>query len=156
MQAKGVIKKQVPWAQSRSFFYWRLRRRLAEFDIAKRIHAVSKSSSSSSAALDKGYRKKYIAKFQEWFAASSSADPSVLESDRGFVEWAKENSSKIDDFVKKESNVLLKAALTATMTSLLDTANGDPQILAEALKGLSASRAEQFLNLLKASAGSDN
>jgi acetyl-CoA carboxylase/biotin carboxylase 1 len=38
MKAKGVIKKQVQWSQSRSYFYWRLKRRLIEFDIANKIH----------------------------------------------------------------------------------------------------------------------
>lgn len=35
MQARGAIRKIVPWASSRSFFYWRLKRRLAEFELRK-------------------------------------------------------------------------------------------------------------------------
>lgn len=41
MKAKGVIKKQVQWSKSRSYFYWRLKRRLIEFDIANKIHGKS-------------------------------------------------------------------------------------------------------------------
>merc|ERR1711998_59121 len=37
MAATGVIAKEVPWSQSRSFFYWRLRRRLAEFHIRTQV-----------------------------------------------------------------------------------------------------------------------
>merc|ERR1739838_523378 len=37
MQAVGVIRQQVEWKSSRSFFYWRLRRKLAEFDLRKKI-----------------------------------------------------------------------------------------------------------------------
>ena len=31
MEAKGVIRRQVQWKESRAYFYWRLRRRLWEF-----------------------------------------------------------------------------------------------------------------------------
>jgi acetyl-CoA carboxylase/biotin carboxylase 1 len=37
MRAKGVIKKQIMWSQSRAFFYWRLRRRLHEFQMANEV-----------------------------------------------------------------------------------------------------------------------
>ena len=37
MKAVGVIRQQVDWKTSRSFFYWRLRRKLAEFDLRKKI-----------------------------------------------------------------------------------------------------------------------
>jgi acetyl-CoA carboxylase / biotin carboxylase 1 len=37
MKAVGVIEKEVEWGQSRSFFYWRLRRRLAEFDLRRQL-----------------------------------------------------------------------------------------------------------------------
>ena len=37
MAAKHVIHGTVPWRRSRSFFYWRLRRRLAEFALRKHV-----------------------------------------------------------------------------------------------------------------------
>ena len=37
MKAVGVIEKEVDWADSRSFFYWRLRRKLAEFDLRRKL-----------------------------------------------------------------------------------------------------------------------
>lgn len=37
MAAVGVIRRAVPWAEARSFFYWRLRRRLAEFHLRKEV-----------------------------------------------------------------------------------------------------------------------
>lgn len=40
MEARGAIRKAVPWAESRSFFYWRLRRRLAEFDLRKQVRQL--------------------------------------------------------------------------------------------------------------------
>ena len=35
MLAKGVIRKIVPWAESRRYFYWRLRRRLREEELVQ-------------------------------------------------------------------------------------------------------------------------
>jgi acetyl-CoA carboxylase/biotin carboxylase 1 len=37
MKAVGVIEREVEWSTSRSFFYWRLRRKLAEFDLRKKV-----------------------------------------------------------------------------------------------------------------------
>jgi acetyl-CoA carboxylase/biotin carboxylase 1 len=37
MLAKGVIRAPIPWERARGFFYWRLRRRLAEFALRRRI-----------------------------------------------------------------------------------------------------------------------
>ena len=37
MKAKGCIREIVPWKRARSYFYWRLRRRLIEFDWRRKI-----------------------------------------------------------------------------------------------------------------------
>ncbi|CAN0446954.1 unnamed protein product, partial [Hapterophycus canaliculatus] len=37
MEARGAVRKVVPWSASRTFFFWRLRRRLAEFDLRKQV-----------------------------------------------------------------------------------------------------------------------
>ncbi|KAJ1618435.1 ClpP/crotonase-like domain-containing protein, partial [Pavlovales sp. CCMP2436] len=39
MLAKGVIRKVVPWRDSRRHFYWRLKRRLAEMPLQRRAEA---------------------------------------------------------------------------------------------------------------------
>ncbi|CAM9702436.1 unnamed protein product [Laminaria digitata] len=41
MEARGAVRKVVPWAESRSFFFWRLRRRLAEFDLRKQSGSIT-------------------------------------------------------------------------------------------------------------------
>jgi len=37
MKAVGVIEKEIEWKDARSFFFWRLRRKLAEFDLRRKI-----------------------------------------------------------------------------------------------------------------------
>jgi acetyl-CoA carboxylase/biotin carboxylase 1 len=42
MAAVGVIRRAVPWASARSFFYWRLRRRIAEFYLRDQVRGLSR------------------------------------------------------------------------------------------------------------------
>ncbi|CAG7937329.1 unnamed protein product [Penicillium olsonii] len=50
MQAKNTIRQPLQWANSRRFFYWRLRRRLSEELIVKRMVAASASPAPRGAA----------------------------------------------------------------------------------------------------------
>lgn len=76
MAATGVISKEVPWSQSRSFFYWRLRRRLAEFQFrAQVMKSDPKLTVLEAAALIK-----------RWFTESSdSTNPQEQWEDSKFV-----------------------------------------------------------------------
>ena len=44
MLAKGVIKKIVPWAEARTYFYWRLCRRLREEELIAEMPEVSREA----------------------------------------------------------------------------------------------------------------
>jgi acetyl-CoA carboxylase/biotin carboxylase 1 len=68
MEAAGVIKAQVEWKSSRGFFYWRLRRRLAEFQLRKEImkHDASLSPVEASALLEKWFMSTANAKAEDW------------------------------------------------------------------------------------------
>eukprot|EP00957_Ditylum_brightwellii_P194102 14782296-Ditylum_brightwellii.AAC.1 len=41
MEAVGVIEKSIKWKEARSFFFWRLSRKLAEIDFRKKIQEAS-------------------------------------------------------------------------------------------------------------------
>lgn len=51
MKAKGVIKEAVPWEESRAYFYWRAKRRMAEDHIVGELRKAD-SSLSKDAATD--------------------------------------------------------------------------------------------------------
>jgi biotin carboxylase/acetyl-CoA carboxylase carboxyltransferase component/biotin carboxyl carrier protein len=56
MVAKGAIRAPVAWERARTFFYWRLRRRLAEFALRKRIvEAAPQVSFAESGTLLEGW-----------------------------------------------------------------------------------------------------
>ena len=92
MKAKGVIRRQVNWAQSRAFFFWRLRRRLTEFDLAAYRLAGSGSGGSGSPAGSR-QRREAVAELQAWFAASGGK-PEVWDDDRRFILWLQEEKNK--------------------------------------------------------------
>jgi len=43
MEAKGVIRKSLEWRRAREFFYWRVRRRVLEQELVRRIQAADPS-----------------------------------------------------------------------------------------------------------------
>jgi acetyl-CoA carboxylase carboxyltransferase component/biotin carboxyl carrier protein len=63
MAAMGAIHGVVPWRRARAFFYWRLRRRLAELAFIARLRRAAPSMSLADAT----------ALLQSWFAESASA-----------------------------------------------------------------------------------
>ena len=89
MLAKGVIRRQVEWSKSRSFFYWRTCRRLTEFDIAKSIRELEPSTTSN---------KQANLMLKSWFL-SLDVDHSIWESDRDVLKWLQNNQSKLNAYL---------------------------------------------------------
>jgi len=77
--AKNAISGVVPWKDSRRFFYWRLRRRIAEDEICKSLMRDGNLKSISLA-------RETLKKIGE-VAISSVIPTSWSANDRGVVEW---------------------------------------------------------------------
>ena len=85
MVAKGVISKELEWTEARRFFFWRLRRRLNEEYLIKRLsHQVGEAS-----------RLEKIARIRSWYPASVDH-----EDDRQVATWIEENYKTLDDKLK--------------------------------------------------------
>jgi acetyl-CoA carboxylase/biotin carboxylase 1 len=95
MKAKGVIRRQVQWANSRTFFYWRLRRRLHEFDVVNRIvaagHALSTLPSRST-----------LIDATKQFVVSQCISDTLWDDDRALVAWFDDHEKDISSFVQSE------------------------------------------------------
>lgn len=78
MKAKGTIREKLVWTEARRYFYWRLRRRLEESGIAKRLFAADSSLST--------------AEQQELVASFVAADMSVDASNDQAVTLALEKN----------------------------------------------------------------
>jgi acetyl-CoA carboxylase/biotin carboxylase 1 len=83
MKAVGVIEREVEWEHSRTFFYWRLRRKLAEFDLRKQLleagevgRGVKRLSSLEATALIK-----------QWFLESPTTTEEAWLDDKVVLQW---------------------------------------------------------------------
>jgi acetyl-CoA carboxylase/biotin carboxylase 1 len=104
MAAKGVIREVVDWANSRPFFYRRLRRRISEESLIKTVTNASGGQLSHQSALDL---------IKNWFLDSSIAEgrEDAWVDDEAFFRW-KDNLSNYEDKLKQlqVQKVLLQLA----------------------------------------------
>merc|ERR1712176_227698 len=95
MQAVGVIEKEVEWAESRSFFFWRLRRKLAEFDFRKKMVKAS----------DVGRGRKSLNPLeaslvmQKMFLEESGTTAEMWKEDKKVLTWMTENHKALENKV---------------------------------------------------------
>ncbi|KAJ9659094.1 acetyl-coenzyme-A carboxylase [Coniosporium apollinis] len=93
MEAKGVIRKPLRWREARRFFYWRLRRRLNEEYILKRMAAVASKdvgSLSPTAA-----RATHLELLKTW-----SGVPNFEKDDMSVAVWYEENRKQVSEKVE--------------------------------------------------------
>ncbi|KAH3686396.1 hypothetical protein WICPIJ_002575 [Wickerhamomyces pijperi] len=131
MMAKGAIRKELEWVNARRFFFWRLRRRLNEEYLIKRIGDI----------LQQATRIEKVARLRSWYPSSVDA-----EDDRAVASWIEENHVQLDALVKE-----LKDEAFAQSIAQLIRNNHDSAIsgLAEVIGLLSAEDKEKILKGLK-------
>jgi len=101
MEAKGTIRMPLKWKNARRFFYWRLRRRLSEEVLLKRLAssaaAGAPASPSPSATASAAQKETHLATLKNW---SGMLDVEFDKDDRKVAEWyeshRKEVYAKID------------------------------------------------------------
>uniref|UniRef100_A0A7S1TGV2 Acetyl-CoA carboxylase n=2 Tax=Compsopogon caeruleus TaxID=31354 RepID=A0A7S1TGV2_9RHOD len=76
MKAKGVIREQLQWKRARHFFYWRIRRRIAEFSVRNRLQ---ESVGSVSVAETVGHLQTVLPGDEQWWNDDRSVS-SAIES----------------------------------------------------------------------------
>src|SRR4051794_17993654 len=82
MQAKGTIRQPLRWQEARRFFYWRLRRRLNEEYLIKKI-----ASTSSRGPIP---RARNLETLEAWCGV-----PSFDTDDRTVATWYEENRKEV-------------------------------------------------------------
>ncbi|CCH45634.1 acetyl-CoA carboxylase, putative [Wickerhamomyces ciferrii] len=131
MVAKGTIRKELEWVNARRFFFWRIRRRLNEEYLIKRIGEELKQST----------RIEKVARLRSWYPTSID-----FEDDRSVATWIEENHEQLDLSVKQ-----LKDEAFAQNIAQLIRSNHDSAIsgLAEVIGLLSTEDKEKILKNLK-------
>ncbi|CAI4050081.1 hypothetical protein SUVZ_13G3390 [Saccharomyces uvarum] len=89
MLVKGVIRKELEWTKSRRFLYWRLRRRLNEGQVIKRMQS---KICDNKTVMKYGELLKIA---QSWYSRLDGND------DRAVAEFIEKNSKEIDKNIEK-------------------------------------------------------
>ena len=91
MQAVGVIERAVEWKESRSYFYWRLRRKLAEFDLRKKLletYQVGRGETISPVEASKVIKG--------WFLETPGATNALWNDDKAVLSWIVQQSQTLE------------------------------------------------------------
>ncbi|EXJ72846.1 acetyl-CoA carboxylase [Cladophialophora psammophila CBS 110553] len=98
MQAKGTIRMPLEWKNARRFFYWRLRRRLSEEVLLKKLNSSLAAGQAPVTTVNgMTQREQNLATLKNW---SGLLDAEFEKDDRKVAEWyeshRKEVYAKID------------------------------------------------------------
>lgn len=148
MKAVGVINQEVEWKNSRSFFYWRLRRKLAEFDLRRQIVQAS--------VVGQGAGKltpiQASSKIKEWYVASPNVTEKMWDNDKLVLTWMGEKYAELGEKVLECSKQSVIAEVVQVMT-----AGGNTQVVAtkgiiegmtQVYKGMSPADQENLKNMI--------
>lgn len=93
MEAKGVIRKALKWKESRRFFFWRIRRRLNEEYLLRRIQEELPNSN----------RLERMARLKAWLPIDIEH-----ENDRVVASWFEDNHVQIDKNIQELKNEAIR------------------------------------------------
>jgi acetyl-CoA carboxylase/biotin carboxylase 1 len=143
MEAVGVIRKAVPWGQARSFFYWRLRRRLAEFHLRKE---VLKAGDGKEGGKEGGMTLlQASALLKSWFVATPGKSIEGWEEDREVLGWMAEHQG-----IEERIRALAQGRVAKEVASLAAVSTqGAVDGLKHVLKTLPAEHRAALLAALK-------
>ncbi|KAF2019851.1 hypothetical protein BU24DRAFT_128049 [Aaosphaeria arxii CBS 175.79] len=105
MEAKGVIRQSLKWQNARRFFYWRLRRKLNEEYILKKLAAAAPSTEATNG--DAATRARSLEMLRAW-----SNIPKFDHDDMSVATWYEENRKTVHDRVEalKRETIALEVA----------------------------------------------
>jgi len=139
MEAKGVIRQSLRWQNARRFFYWRLRRRLNEEYILKKMASAAAPTADSPKA-DAITRARGLEMLRAW-----SNIPKFDHDDRSAAVWYEENRKSVHERVE----VLRREGVAMEVAQILrrDREGGLKGVMAM-LATLPTSEKQEVLNLL--------
>jgi acetyl-CoA carboxylase / biotin carboxylase 1 len=150
MKAVGVIEQEVDWKEARSFFYWRLRRKLAEFDLRRQLleagtvgRGVQNLTPLEASDLVKS-----------WFLDSSPGlrEEQWRHDDKMVLGWMAHHHKQLEEKIIGHTKTVVSEEVYRVLTAGGGTARVGLAGLAEgigrALETLSAGEREQTMKML--------
>lgn len=149
MKAVGVIEKDVEWEDSRMYFFWRLRRKLAEFDLRKKIMDAGKVGRSVK-GMDAVDASSLI---KNWYLEANGQN-SAWNDDKQFLAWMGQNNEKLEIKVAELAKKFVAEEVFTAMsaggnTSLIGTA-GIVEGISRAMSTMSSDQKLALKQSLKA------
>ncbi|KAJ2877112.1 acetyl-coenzyme-A carboxylase, partial [Coemansia aciculifera] len=132
MAAKGVIRKELQWAQSRTYFYYRLKRRLAEEHVRKQMRSVAPNVD----------RKEQTEVIRSWFLKSDSAGD-FDQDDSIVAAWFEDSEKDVAQCLAAWKTQIDADRIAAQVGEASDDA------LLAAFQQLSTERRQQLLSKLQ-------
>lgn len=148
MKAVGVIEKEVEWRQARSFFYWRLRRKLAEFDLRKQL--------IQAAEVGRGVKAptpiEASTTIEQWFLESGEMTKNDWQNDQKVLTWMADHHAELEKKVLTYTKECVVQEVMQVMTAGGNTArvgaSGIVEGLAKACESMGSSEREEFKKML--------
>jgi acetyl-CoA carboxylase/biotin carboxylase 1 len=146
MKAVGVIEKEVEWETSRSFFYWRLRRKLAEFDLRKQL--------IDAAQVGRGVKAlrplQATTVIKNWFLESPNMNETSWNDDKVVLAWMAGNYGELEKRILGYTKEVVLQEVLQVMTAGGNTAKvGTAGILEGVSKALALMSPEDRQNTTK-------
>jgi len=144
MKAVGVIEREVEWKQARSFFYWRLRRKLAEFDLRRKI--------IDAADVGRGVKAlnpiEASALIKQWFLENPQLTDALWEEDKVVLSWMAQYNETLEHKVVEYTKSCVVQEVFQVMTAGGNTARvgteGIVQGIKKAFEAMSSAEKEVF------------
>lgn len=148
MRAVGVIEREVEWREARSFFYWRLRRKLAEFDLRKQL--------IQAAEVGRGVKApspvEASATVQQWFMETPGMTAENWKDDKKVLSWMADNHGELQQKVLSYTKECVTQEVFQVMTAGGNTArigaSGIVEGLVRACENMDAAEKERFKKML--------
>lgn len=130
MKAVGVIEREVEWKQARSFFYWRLRRKLAEFDLRRKI--------IDAADVGRGVKAlnpiEASALIKQWFLENPELTDALWEEDKVVLSWMAQYNEALEHKVVEYTKSCVVQEVFQVMTAGGNTARVGTEGIVEGIK----------------------
>mmetsp|Transcript_4373 Transcript_4373/g.6782 ORF Transcript_4373/g.6782 Transcript_4373/m.6782 type:complete len:2348 (+) Transcript_4373:52-7095(+) len=113
MKAVGVVERVVEWSESRAYFYWRLRRKLAEFDLRKKI--------VEAAEVGRGVKAPTVleasALIKEWFIETPGMTDDQWSDDKVILAWMGQHHSALEEKIMSYTKSCVAEEVAQVLTA---------------------------------------
>eukprot|EP00934_Nitzschia_sp_Nitz4_P003708 Nitzschia sp. Nitz4//scaffold268_size26297//6123//13356//NITZ4_008277-RA/size26297-snap-gene-0.20-mRNA-1//-1//CDS//3329544930//3698//frame0 len=146
MEAVGVIRKKVDWSSARTFFYWRLRRKLAEFDLRKKIIEAAEVGR----AVKTPTPTQASDMVRQWFMATPGMTAAKWEDDKAMLTWMAEHHKLLESKVVAFTRECVAQEVALVMTAGGNTARVGTMGIIDGIGRAMSTMTEEEKNTFKA------